>query len=253
MRYMGGPQIRIGPQITPTVKLLIFICGGVFVWSELAPIWSGSGQETLGFIYRTFGLLPADFWGKLYLWQAATYIFLHGGFFHIFFNMLVLWMFGSDLERHWGRKAFLRFFFITGIGAALTVAVASPYSNVPTIGASGSVYGILMAYGMMFPERVVHLYFLIPIKVKYFVMILIGITFLSALTANPETGTVSHIAHLGGLLFGFLYMKGFLSIANLRQAYYRRKIKRMRSRFQVYENKNPRRPSPKREDDFWIN
>ena len=112
------------------------------------------------------------------LWQPITYMFVHGDFFHIFMNMFVLWMFGTEMESIWGGKKFLQYYLMTGIGSGL-VWLLFNYNNNYTIliGASGAIYGVLLAYGLMFPNRKVLIYFLFPIKVKYFVTILALISF----------------------------------------------------------------------------
>ena len=156
---------------------------------------------------RLLGLVPSKLINSLYLWQPVTYMFLHGGIWHIFFNMFVLWMFGSELERTWGSKEFLKLYFIAGIGAGLFNVLFSflnPGSwNIPVIGASGAIYGVLVAYAMLFPNRLVYIWFLIPIKVKYLVIFLVAVEFFS--TYRPDG--VAHFAHLGGALIGFLYLK----------------------------------------------
>lgn len=225
------------------VKYLVVANAAVFVWQLLAA--QVGSQE----IVSIFGLTPYLVLHKLFLWQLVTYLFLHGDFFHILFNMFALWMFGSELERYWGSREFLKFYLITGVGAGLFSVFLEPGSMIPTIGASGSVYGILMAYGMMFPERYIYLYFLFPVKVKYFVAALGLLAFIS--TLGSPGSTIAHVAHLGGMVFAFLYLKGWLSIRGLRQAYYRWKMKRLRSRFRVYKGDEKKRPN--REDDFWIN
>lgn len=151
------------------------------------------------------GLVPALAVGKLWLWQFVTYMFLHGGFFHIFFNMLVLWMFGTEIENYWGSSEFLRYYFVTGIGAGITNCVFALHSSIPTIGASGAIFGLLLAYGLAYPDRYIYLYFLIPIKAKYLVLILGAIELLAV--ANPQGDGVARFAHLGGLLFGYIYLK----------------------------------------------
>ena len=136
------------------VKYLVIANLVIYVWQSFA------GAQK---IIQIFGLTPAYVIGELFLWQLVTYLFLHGDFFHILFNMFALWMFGSELERAWGSKEFLKFYLVTGVGAGLFSVALEPGSLIPTIGASGSVYGILMAYGMMFPERYIYLYFLFPV------------------------------------------------------------------------------------------
>ena len=227
----------MGPNLPPMVKKLVIACGATYLLQML-----GDGRWMIGI----FGLTPLSVLAKLSVWQIATYLFLHGGFGHLFWNMFALWMFGSELERYWGSRQFLKFFLITGMGAGVLSIAFEPLSLIPTIGASGSVYGILMAYGMMFPERLVYLYFLFPVKVKYFIAVLSVITFVSAFGSSGST--VAHVAHLGGMIVAFLYLKGWLSVSRLRQDYYRWRLKRMRDRFKVYDGERR-----KREDDFWIN
>jgi membrane associated rhomboid family serine protease len=139
------------------------------------------------------------------LWQFVTYMFLHGGFWHLFLNMFILWMFGSEIERYWGSRTFLKYYFITGVGAGLLSWLTAINSPHPTIGASGAIYGILVAYGMMFPNRPVYLYFLLPIKAKHFVIFL-AIMELMASRGQASSG-IAHFAHLGGMLFGYVYLK----------------------------------------------
>ncbi|HLV02384.1 MAG TPA: rhomboid family intramembrane serine protease [Acidobacteriota bacterium] len=240
----GPYQVTLGPRISPVVKYLIIANVVVFLWQTLASL-VGSYE-----IIRIFGLTPYLVIARLYFWQLVTYLFLHGDLLHILFNMFALWMFGSELERYLGSSEFLKFYFITGVGAGLFSLLFHPFSTIPTIGASGAIYGILMAYGMMFPNRYVYLYFLFPVKVKYFVAVLGLIAFLSALSASQSP--VDNFAHLGGMLFAFLYLKGLLSLSNIRQNYYRWKLKKMRSRFEVHEGRR-NDPPRRRDDDYWIN
>lgn len=140
------------------------------------------------------------------LWQPITYMFVHGDFFHIFMNMFVLWMFGTEMESIWGGKKFLQYYLMTGIGSGL-VWLLFNYNNNYTIliGASGAIYGVLLAYGLMFPNRKVLIYFLFPIKVKYFVTILALISFVSTIDTNGSN--ISHLTHLSGMVIGFMYLK----------------------------------------------
>jgi membrane associated rhomboid family serine protease len=140
-----------------------------------------------------------------YPWQLVTYMFMHGGFWHLFLNMFALWMFGMELENIWGSKKFLTYYMLCGIGAGLANLFIAPLFtevSAPTVGASGSVYGILVAFGMMFPNRPIFIYFLFPIKAKYFVIIYMVIELMSV---GSSTG-IAHVAHLGGGLVGFLYI-----------------------------------------------
>jgi len=181
-------------RITPVVKYLVIVNSGIFfIQLLLHPQWS-----------MLLGLAPAIFW-RGYVWQPVTYMFLHGGVFHLFFNMLVLWMFGSTLESTWGQRRFLKFYFICGIGAGLLNAVVTPGSLIPTIGASGAIYGLLLAFGILFPGQLIYIWGIFPVKAKYFV---IGIGVLELLTSMSVTQSrIAHFTHLGGMLFGLVYMK----------------------------------------------
>ena len=139
------------------------------------------------------------------VWQLFTYMFLHGGFFHFLLNMFLLWMFGSELERHFGSREFLKYYCITGVGAGVLTLLASPHSLIPTVGASGAIYGLLLAYALYFPNRLIYLWFLIPIKAKHLVIFFGIIEFFFALSHAPSG--IAHFAHLGGILVGFLYLK----------------------------------------------
>jgi membrane associated rhomboid family serine protease len=132
-------------------------------------------------------------------------MFLHGGLLHIFFNMLFLWMLGSELERYWGSREFVKYYLVTGVGAGVINALVQPHSTVPIIGASGAVFGLIIAFGMAFPDRELLLYFFIRIKAKHFA-VLIGLLELISLFAMPSAG-IARFAHLGGLVVGYFYLK----------------------------------------------
>lgn len=180
-------------MLPPMVRTLIIINVAVYLLQQIV-------GRTLTYY---FGLIPQAFWHG-YLWQVFTYQFLHGGFGHIFFNMLILWMFGRTLEEVWGPKRFLTYYLICGIGAGLLNAAVMPGSPIPTIGASGAVYGLLLAFGMLYPNQLIYFYFLIPIRAKYFVIIIAAFEFFSGLNPNSP---IAHFAHLGGMLFGFIYLQ----------------------------------------------
>jgi membrane associated rhomboid family serine protease len=184
------------------------------------------------------GLSPRIIIERLWIWQLATYLFLHGGPVHILFNMLGVWMFGVELERLWGTRQFLKYYAITGIGAGLTVLAVgllggqtSVTYQAVTIGASGALYGLLVAFACYFPDRPLLMFLLFPIPAKYFVMIVGALAFLS----TPNSG-VSEAAHLGGLVIGYLYLRagrGGLS-AELKYRYLKWKMNRLRRKFDVY-------------------
>ncbi len=187
------------------VKYLVIINIAVFFLQGILEYFFGDS------IYLIFGLIPKYVVGKLFLWQLLTYMFLHGGFFHLLINSFVLYMFGKPLEQAWGSKKFLRYYLICGIGAGIFITLTSIGNSMPTIGASGAVYGLLAAYGLTFPETYVYLYFLFPIKAKYFVVILGVIAFLSGVTDRGSL--ISHFGHFGGLIVGFAYLR-FSEIMN---------------------------------------
>jgi membrane associated rhomboid family serine protease len=217
--------------VTPAIKALMIANVAAFLIALVAPA-----------VTLTFGMRPADVIGRLFVWQPVTYMFLHGGIFHILFNMLALWMFGVELERMWGSRFFTKYYFVTGIGAAMTTLVLSftplPFANdlyfALTIGASGAVYGVLLAYAMYFPNRPIYMYFFFPIPAKYFVIIIGAISLLSSM--NGPGGGVAHTTHLGGLLAGYLYLKGGRPhlLAELKYRYLKWRINRMRRRFDVH-------------------
>ena len=219
-----------GP-LTPAIKALIIANVVAFLVTLVAPA-----------VTLRLGVRPADVLGELRLWQPLTYMFLHSGIFHILFNMLALWMFGVELERMWGTKFFARFYFVSGIGAALTTIILSlsplPFADqlyyALTIGASGAVYGVLLAYAMYFPNRPIYMYLVFPIPAKYFVLIIGAISLLSSM--GGPGGGVAHTTHLGGLIAAYLYLKrGRLHImSEIKYRYLKWRINRMRKRFDVY-------------------
>ncbi|MGE5645167.1 MAG: rhomboid family intramembrane serine protease [Acidobacteriota bacterium] len=231
----------------PGVKWLLISNIAIFVLDNLAEVFLHTD------LFRLMGLVPAMVLQLGFVWQPFTYMFLHSGIWHILFNMLVLWMFGLDLERDWGTKRFLQYYFLCGIGAALCVIAAAlvrPSEMLArTIGASGAIYGLLLAYGVVYADRVILMSLLFPIKAKYAVMIFGAIAFIGSW--RPGSG-VSHIAHLGGMIFGYIFLKlrlnmrGFAPVAALRGQVNDWKVKRARRKFQVYLRKRDDR-------DRWVN
>jgi len=177
----------------PAIKWLLLANAGAFAVQILL------GSIVIG----VFGLMPEAVIERGWVWQPLTYMFLHGGFFHLLFNMFVLWMFGGEIERLWGSREFLKYFVLCGLGAAALSFVFS-YHNI-VIGASGAVYGVLLAFGVLFPDRYIYLWFLVPIKAKYLVAGLAAIEFLSGISRGGDG--IAHAAHLGGMVAGLLYLK----------------------------------------------
>ena len=189
----------------------------------------------------TFGLIPASVLGGLQIWRLASYMFLHANLTHILFNMLGLWMFGTELERQWGTQYFLKFYFMTGVGAGILTVLFSllPFEfanqlyQLNVIGASGAIYGLLLAYGLRFPDRPIYLYFLFPIPTKYFVLIMGVIAFYGSIGG---AGGVANATHLGGLFVAYLLLKGarVRPVGELKYRYLKWKIDRARKKFGVY-------------------
>ncbi|MEO8076222.1 MAG: rhomboid family intramembrane serine protease [Acidobacteriota bacterium] len=234
LSYSFGP----GP-VTPAVKWIIGVNIAVFVVTLLFPR-----------LVEYFGLIPKVVLERQWIWQPVTYMFLHDprSIFHILFNMLGIWMFGVELERRWGTQFFLKYYAVTGVGAALTTivvallpfsATAATYQSV-TIGASGALYGLLLAYALYYPDRPILMFLLFPVPAKYFVIIIGAISFLSATSVGGPA--VAHAAHLGGILFGYLYLtggrggtRGIGSItAEFKYRYLKWKMNRLRRKFDVY-------------------
>ncbi len=204
-------RFSFGYGLTPIIKKLMIVMGAVFLLQMFV-------SYRISFY---LGLVPILVWKKYFLWQLATYIFLHGGVTHLLFNLLALWMFGGELESYWGSRKFLRYFLFCGIGAGICTVIFTPYQFIPVIGASGAIYGILLAFGWLFPNRPIYIYFLFPIPAKYMVIIFGLIELFSS--REGTGGGVAHLTHLGGLLFGLFYMAYPTIRQRIRREYYRRK------------------------------
>ncbi len=185
--------MKIGPGVlSPFIKWMIVINLAVFMLQQFS-----TGLVSM------LGLTPARFFSEFpnLIYQTFSYMFLHGSFGHIFFNMFALWMFGTEIEMTWGSKRFGRFYIYSGLAGALLTLIVFSGQVVPMIGASAAIYGLLVAYWFMFPDRMLYIYFMFPVKVKYAIpgMMLLGLVFAG--------GNVAHMAHLGGAIFGFIFMK----------------------------------------------
>ncbi len=201
---------------TSAIKTLVSINFLIFLLQSIAK------SESL--FFPLFGLVPKYVWSDLMLWQPATYIFLHGSIWHVLINMFVLWMFGTELERLWGKKHFVKFYFYTGIGSGLVTLLFNYESTTPVVGASGSVYGVLLAYGLTYPNRRVYLYGIIPIKSLWFV---IGIGFIAFASSFNNVSQVSHITHLAGMAIAYILIKKPINLNEI--------VFRLRKRFLEYQ------------------
>jgi membrane associated rhomboid family serine protease len=195
--------MSFGPPHTPDIiKTLILVNVACFVVRAIGPTFT-----------YFFAATPALFWNGM-LWQPFTYMWLHGGLLHIAFNMLSLWMFGSPLAAAWGPNRFLRFYLICGLGAGLLIvtlpAIGMPFGlapfdgyAIPTVGASGAIFGVLLAYSLTWPDRTIMLLFPpIPIKAIWFIPFLFAMEFF-----GPSGANISHVGHLGGVLTGWIFFR----------------------------------------------
>lgn len=229
-----------GYRPTSAVRFILILCGVAFLFQQL-DFFSGTGQLT-----GLLGLRPFYVWHQLQLWRLFTYLFLHGDFFHILFNLMTLYFFGPELERLWGTARFYRFFFITGVGAGLFVTLSEPYSAAVTIGSSGAIYGLLVAFALNYPNRLVYLYALFPVKVKYMVIGIFVLAFFASVGGSG--GNIAHWAHLGGAVIGFLYLRAWSLSMRLRSYLQDRRQEESRRKFRVYYQERKRNDHPKDPD-----
>ena len=219
----------------PGVKWLLIINTAVFFVQLLA------GQLGFGDRLNVFELVPRAVIFHFAIWQLVTYMFLHGGLLHILFNMLTLYWFGPDLERTWGMQRFLKYYFVCGVGAGVCVVLAEWIvgSSTRTLGASGAIYGVLLAYGLLFPDRTILFFFIIPMKVRHFVWIMGLMAFYSSVSGGNSG--VSNVAHLGGLAVGYVYLRAKnlrIDRGSLALRYKQWKLQRAKKKFQVYMRKH---------------
>ena len=199
-------EVGYKPQLfTDAIKILVSVNFGIYLLQSL------SGKEEA--IFSLFGLVPATFISDLMLWQPFTYMFLHAPFYtsfgisHVLINMLLLWVFGRELEQAWGKKNFLKYYFITGVGSGLITYfyhMNSADSSVQIIGASGAVFGIALAYGVLYPNRFLYIWGLIPVKSIWIVMAMGGLAFFGML---GNSDGISHVTHISGMLIGYILLK----------------------------------------------
>jgi len=189
----------------PVIKNLLIINTGVFFF-----LWLIGGSLTFhdaplrAWINYLFALHPLGYGFKV--WQLFTYMFMHAGLWHLLFNMFALWMFGMELENVWGSKKFLTYYVLSGLGGGTAHLLVGPLFGppLPTVGASGAIYGVLVAFGLLFPDRLIFLYFFVPIKAKYFVLGYTALELFNGISGTPDG--LAHFAHLGGALVGYVYL-----------------------------------------------
>ena len=203
-QFQSNPgQFSYKPSLfTDAIKILISINFIIYVFQSLA------GKEDI--FFRLFGLVPNTFFSELMLWQPFTYMFFHAPFYssigisHILLNMLGLWVFGRELEQAWGKEKFLKYYFLTGVGSGLITYIFQMDSSNPVIGASGAVYGVLLAYGVSYPNRMLYIWGLIPVRSMWLVIIMGAIAFFGLL---GKADGISHVTHISGMLIGYALLK----------------------------------------------
>jgi membrane associated rhomboid family serine protease len=245
LMYRGRTFSLSFPPFTPWVKRIVIACAAVYF---LEVLLGAVAPRLAGGLLDYFSLVPGLVIQRGMIWQLVTYSLLHAGIWHLLMNMLTLWMFGSQEEMDWGSRKFLEFYLFCVVGAAL-VTIAVAYMRVgmtpgtATLGASGGVYGVLVAFGVLYGDREIFLFpFPFSMRAKYLVWIIVFLVVIS--TLQPSQGGVANFAHLGGLFFGFVYVK-FLPRRGLmfgasekyfsfRNSYYRWRRRRAARKFEVY-------------------
>lgn len=217
-------QIQWGVPVTPMVKRLLIL--NILIWFVFQVIIENLFK--VQGITSLLALKPGEVLFDFKIWQIFTYIFLHStsDVFHILFNMLMLWFFGAELEQRWGGRAFLSYYLGCGIGAALIyvlgIALYSLITGsqlglyIPVVGASGAIFGLLLAQGILFGERMIHFLMIFPMKVKYFVTLMGFLQIANLMTSGFAGGEVAYLAHLGGLFVGYIYLLVWSGISRRR-------------------------------------
>lgn len=209
--------------LPPVIKLLmgLQVAGFLIAWLV--------GPQ----INDLFGLVPRHVLHDRWIWQPFTYLFLHGSFWHLLFNLFALWMFGMPVEAQWGGKDFLKYYFLCGAGAALCTIAFTPGSAAPTIGSSGSVYGLIVAFAMLYPDAVVYLYFLIPVRAIHMAVLFAALEFFAGLSGSKPG--IANFAHFGGMAVGYFYIRWWWTL----------KLK-VKTLFRGLLEREPGRPAPRR-------
>ena len=253
-RSYGGYRFNWRGLLTPAIKIILISCTAVFLLQTLAQLFSPSAARM---ILLYFGLVPyLVIHGFVY--QLFTYLFLHSGILHLLINMFVLWMFGADIERAWGKKRFFIYYFLCGVGAGIINVVVKVAmdpkgiagASVPTIGASGAIYGVLIAAAVLFPDREIWVFpFPITLPMKAYVAIMAAIEFFGTLGSTGDN--VSHVCHLGGMLVGYIYLRRGNFFFGFRNRYSDWKRRRLKRKFEVYVRDHKEKPPS--QPGSWVN
>jgi membrane associated rhomboid family serine protease len=250
-----GYRMRWGGVVPPAIRNLMIACTAVFVLQTVLRLANPAAEA---WFETRFGLVP-DAVIHGYIYQLATYIFLHGDIWHILFNLLFLWMFGKDLELTWGRRKFYTYFFLCGIGAGLinvlvkVILAAFGIGSLivpPTIGASGAIFGILIAMAVLFPHQQVWLIpFPVSLPMRVYVAIMGAIEFYFTLATPGDN--IAHVCHLGGMLVGYLYLRRGTFLYNFRNHFSDWQRRRLKKKFDVYVRTH--RDKPPDSPGNWVN
>jgi membrane associated rhomboid family serine protease len=254
-RGYGGYRFDISGYFPRAIKTICIICVSVFFLQEISQLLFGQAGWNWWLVW--LGLVPSEV-RHGFIWQPFTYIFLHGGILHILFNLLYLAMFGADLEPSWGARKFYTYFFICGVGAGIIEIIVKllidPHGRgtalSPTIGASGAIYGVLLAVAVIMPHRQVWVFPLpVTVSMRVFVIVMGAIEFFSTIGATGDG--VSHVCHLGGMLVGYIYLRRGSYGYSVRNYFSDWKKQRLKKKFEVYvrdhQDKPPSNP------DNWVN
>jgi membrane associated rhomboid family serine protease len=252
----GGYTFNISEYFPRAIKTICIACIAVFFVQVISRFMFG--EAGWAFWVHWFGLVPAEVTHVGFVWQLGTYLFLHATIWHILFNLLYLAMFGADLEHMWGARKFTTYFFVCGVGAGLIDVIVrtalDPHavagSVIPTIGASGAIYGVLLACAVIMPHRQVYLFPLpVTISMRLLIFILGAIEFFSTFGLTGDN--VSHVCHLGGMLVGYIYLRRGSFLYNVRNQVSDYQRRRLRRKFEVYTRDHKDEP-PSRPDN-WVN
>ena len=228
-------RVSFGQGLTPAVMYLLIANGVGFALSLFFP------ETTM----QALALIPVMVWPGLQLWRVVSYMFLHGNFTHLLFNMLGLYFFGPQLERAWGTRQFYIFYFLTGVGAGIVAVPFYSYFGSPdtrVIGASGAIFGILAGFALMWPNQIIYLQFLFPIKAKWLVLGYAVMEFFStASSLGGRNPGVASVAHLAGLVIGYFYVRRF---SDIRQLPVRLRQWRRRRKFKALDRDRDRHDGP---------
>jgi membrane associated rhomboid family serine protease len=251
-----GHRFDLSGYFPRAIKTICIACISVFFLQTIsALLFHEAGQR---FWVDWFGLSPYAAVYGFRIWQPFTYIFLHGGILHILFNLLYLAMFGADLEHSWGARKFYIYFFVCGVGAGIVDIIVKliidPHGRgtalVPTIGASGAIYGVLLAVAIVMPHRQVWVFPLpVTVSMRIFVIVMGAIEFFSTIGSTGDG--VSHVCHLGGMLVGYIYLRRGSYLYNYRNFFTDWKRRRLRKKFEVYVRDHNEKPPSN--PDNWVN